>query len=161
MRDQESGIDYPYWSTRTDYNGTCFATLFFNESGIYNNITNCIYSNIINGTVVQLEKSYTEGYYKYMALDPDGTVRVYVHPKNNMDGNSWDMVRLFPDEDRCTRTGICGPKSYCTISPDKYQRVNCLCPESYEFLDAQHSYKGCTPNFICNLRYEGSLIADL
>jgi hypothetical protein len=98
--------------------------------------------------VLQLEKSYTEGYYKYMALDPDGTVRVYVHPKNNMDGNSWDMVRLFPDEDRCTRTGICGPNSHCTISPDKYQRVNCLCPESYEFFDAQHSYKGCTPNFI-------------
>jgi hypothetical protein len=42
MRDQESRIGYPYWSTRTGYKGTCVATLFFNESGIYNNITNCI-----------------------------------------------------------------------------------------------------------------------
>jgi hypothetical protein len=151
MRDQESGIVYPYWSTETDYQNACAAALFFNESGIYYNLTNCDFNDGTDGTVVQLEKNYTEGYYKYMALDPDGTVRVYVHPKNNTDGGnsrSWDMVRLFPDDDGCTRTGICGPNSYCTVSLDKYQRLNCSCPESYGFLDARYPYKGCKPNFI-------------
>ncbi|CAD6338299.1 unnamed protein product [Miscanthus lutarioriparius] len=59
-----------------------------------------------------------------------------------------EQLLSFPDDDRCTRTGICGPKLILHDIPDKYQRLNCSCPESYEFLDAQHSYKGCTPNFI-------------
>lgn len=43
---------------------------------------------------------------------------------------------------------MCGPNSYCTVSTTKEQRVSCECPHNYVFMDEQHQYKGCRPNFV-------------
>ena len=83
-------------------------------------------------------------------MDPDGIVRAYVHPKNG-DGRenttSWTVSGTLPSEGGCkmktTRMqGMCGPGSYCV---ETKERLKCLCPSGYTYIDAQHSDSGCTP----------------
>ncbi|KAI5004909.1 hypothetical protein ZWY2020_032152 [Hordeum vulgare] len=38
--------------------------------------------------------------------------------------------------------GMCGPGSYCV---ETKERLNCLCPSGYTYIDTQHSDSGCTP----------------
>ncbi|XP_034591839.1 G-type lectin S-receptor-like serine/threonine-protein kinase LECRK3 [Setaria viridis] len=152
--DVPSDLGAPYWAAMT--NGKKMApTLFFNDSG------NLYYTFINNNTepvylTTERPLNSFEMYYHYAALDPDGTIRVYVHQKNNTDSSLWDVFSQFPGDGCSRRTnfgleGMCGPNAYCTI--DKEERLDCECPYGYVFVDEQHKYKGCRPNFVphtCN-----------
>ncbi|GJN38841.1 hypothetical protein PR202_gb27919 [Eleusine coracana subsp. coracana] len=116
---------------------------------------NLFYNDSVNGyknLTMKRPANSAENYYHYAALDPDGTVRVYAHQKNNRDGTAWDVVSLFPG-DGCERKtkygmqGMCGPNAYCKASSLKEQRLKCECPDGYVFVDEQHGYRGCRPNF--------------
>ncbi|PVH47530.1 hypothetical protein PAHAL_4G081000 [Panicum hallii] len=158
MRDPDLPIDArdPYWATGTNEIGMV-PTLFFSDSGtLYYNLSRAANGSVMHNLTALRPPDSAERYYQYTALDPDGTVRIYVRSKNNTDGSShtlWEVLSQFP-VDGCSRKtmyssqGMCGPNSYCTVSTTKEQRVSCECPYNYVFMDEQHQYKGCRPNFV-------------
>ncbi|CAN6177520.1 unnamed protein product [Urochloa humidicola] len=159
MWDPNLPIDtrWPYNSTMTngDGNVALVTTLFFNNSGsLYYTITS-------NGTLVKLgnlvmpmDPSSSDVYHKYISLDPDGTLRLYVHQRISTDGTSWQVFSLYPSDDACSRKtnnsfqGMCGPNAFCKVVPSREQRLQCECPFGYVFVDEQHEYRGCRPNFV-------------
>ncbi|CAL5039413.1 unnamed protein product [Urochloa decumbens] len=139
----------PYWNSQTWHSGQV-PTIVFDDSG------NLFYNDSLNGyknLTAKRPPSSAQSYYHYAALDPDGTVRVYAHQKNITDGIAWEVVSMFP-ADGCSRMtkysiqSICGPNAYCKVSSSKGQRINCECPYGYVFLDEQHEYRGCGPNYV-------------
>ncbi|XP_062230128.1 G-type lectin S-receptor-like serine/threonine-protein kinase LECRK4 [Phragmites australis] len=139
----------PYWDSGTWHSGKV-PTIVFDNSG------NLFYNDSMNGyknLTTKRPSNSAESYYHYAALDPDGTIRVYAHQKNNTDSTAWDVVSVFPGDgcSRKTKYGIqamCGPNAYCKVSSLKEQRLNCECPDGYVFVDEQHKYRGCWPNFV-------------
>ncbi|VAH57245.1 unnamed protein product [Triticum turgidum subsp. durum] len=137
-------LENAYWDTRTNgTNGN--TTITFDERG---NLSYTLY----DGTVYSLISPVAAGrnYFQFVRMDPDGIVRAYVHPKNG-DGRenttSWTVSGTLPSEGGCkmktTRMqGMCGPGSYCV---ETKERLKCLCPSGYTYIDAQHSDSGCTP----------------
>ncbi|KAJ1267245.1 hypothetical protein BS78_07G041900 [Paspalum vaginatum] len=145
----------PSWATTTFGTGKV-PTLFFNDSGNLCHSFSGNESGAVNLTVRRpLDSSQT--YYHYAVLDPDGTVRVYVHPNNSTGGGgSWDVFAHFPTEG-CSRTtnfgleGMCGPNAFCTSSSSSQgvdECLGCECPYGYVFVDERHRYKGCRPSFV-------------
>ncbi|KAJ3700073.1 hypothetical protein LUZ61_003778 [Rhynchospora tenuis] len=138
-----------YWTSNTVGNGT---KLVFNETGnIYFILKNNTRFNVTYG---QLD--VPSDFYQRATLDYDGVFRQYVHPKRTSTSerggwdNDWTMVDLLP-ENICdggitsTGSGFCGFNSYCKFSSNK--SVDCECPPHYSFLDPNHKYKGCIPDF--------------
>ncbi|WVZ95087.1 LOW QUALITY PROTEIN: hypothetical protein U9M48_040892 [Paspalum notatum var. saurae] len=155
----------PYWATTTFGTGKV-PTLFFNDSGNLYYSFSGNESGAVNLTARRPLDSF-QMYYHYAALDPDGTVRVYVHRKKNStggddDGGSWDVFAHFPTDGCSRRTnfglqGMCGPNAFCTSSSSSSssssqegadERLGCECPYGYEFVDERHRYKGCRPSFV-------------
>ncbi|RCV22356.1 hypothetical protein SETIT_4G214000v2 [Setaria italica] len=58
-------------------------------------------------------------YFQFARMEPDGIVRTYVPPKNGGENTSWTAK----------------------------ERLRCLCPSGYTYIDAQHSDSGGTPAF--------------
>ncbi|CAL5041903.1 unnamed protein product [Urochloa decumbens] len=144
-----SDLGAPYWATTT-FGKKTKPTLFFNDSG---NLYYTFSDNTTNPVYLTTERPLNsfEMYYHYTALDPDGTIRVYVRQKNNTDGSLWDVFSQFPGDGCSRRTnfglqGMCGPNAYCT--KDKEERLDCECPYGYVFVDEQQKHKGCMPNFV-------------
>ncbi|KAF8648160.1 hypothetical protein HU200_065015 [Digitaria exilis] len=44
-----------------------------------------------------------------------------------------------------TVQSMCGPGSYCV---ETKERLSCMCPPGYTYIDAQHTDSGCTPAFV-------------
>ncbi|CAM0909982.1 unnamed protein product [Alopecurus aequalis] len=133
-----------YWQAHTDTtDGNTTVTL--DEEGALN-------YTLHNGTVLSLisppvATADTAGKsYKFARMDPDGIVRVYARANDTM---SWSVSGAFPSDGCNKRTsglqGVCGPGSYCTEQED---RLLCLCPDGYTYIDAQHTDSGCAPEFV-------------
>ncbi|KAL5199389.1 hypothetical protein ABZP36_020592 [Zizania latifolia] len=134
--------DNAYWQAYTNSpDGN--TTVTFDEQGRLN-------YTLQNGTVQSLISSSAAagGYYRFARMDPDGIVRVYVHPKAGASNASWTVSGAFPSDGCNKRTsglqGMCGPGSYCVETKD---RLSCVCPTGYTYTDAQHKDSGCTPEF--------------
>lgn len=139
-----------YWAIHTEEKQT--ATLIFNTAddntiGLYCRIISD--GNKTTNITTLLNLNSTKMYnHQYVALDPDGTLRLYALPKNST--TSWDVVSQFPGDGCNRRTGIsqgmCGPNTYCISNQG---RVDCEClSDDYVPVDPRHKYMGCMPNFV-------------
>ncbi|KAF8687689.1 hypothetical protein HU200_042612 [Digitaria exilis] len=88
------------------------------------------------------------------APDPDGIVRTYFRPhKTGGENTSWTVSGTLPSEGGCNlvkpQTGtvqsMCGLGSYCV---ETKERLSCMCPPGYTYIDAQHTDSGCTLMFV-------------
>ncbi|RLM55568.1 G-type lectin S-receptor-like serine/threonine-protein kinase RLK1 [Panicum miliaceum] len=101
MRDPDLPIDARdlYWATETNEIGMV-QTLFFSDSGtLYYNLSRVANGSVMHSLTALRPPDSAERYYQYTALDPDGTVRIYVRSKNNTDGSShtlWEVLSQFP-----------------------------------------------------------------
>ncbi|KAI4965656.1 hypothetical protein ZWY2020_006796 [Hordeum vulgare] len=83
-------------------------------------------------------------------MDPDGIVRTYTRPRNGGGrGTPWTVSGALPGDGGCnratsTRQLLCGQGSYCV---ETKERLRCMCPTGYTYIDAQHTDSGCTPAF--------------
>ncbi|VAH72882.1 unnamed protein product [Triticum turgidum subsp. durum] len=137
-------LENAYWDTRTNGpNGN--TTITFDERG---NLSYTLYDGTVHSLISPVAAD--RNYFQFVRMDPDGIVRAYVRPKNG-DGRenttSWTMSGTLPSEGGCkmktTRMqGMCGPGSYCV---ETKERLKCLSPSGYTYIDAQHSDSGCTP----------------
>jgi hypothetical protein len=137
-----------YWATGTNGpNGN--TTINFDDQGRLS-------YTLHDGTVKSLISPSTatssiasNNYFQFARMDPDGIVRTYVRPKNGGENTSWTVSGTLPSEGGCKlkngrMQGMCGPGSYCV---ETKERLNCLCPSGYTYIDAKHSDSGCTPAF--------------
>ncbi|EAY97147.1 hypothetical protein OsI_19069 [Oryza sativa Indica Group] len=133
-----------YWQSDTKDKGNI--ELIFNTTGD-TSLLYCMSSNISQEPLLKLNstKSYD---HQYVALDPDGTLRLYALQKNTT--SSWDVADQFP-RDGCSRRttigrqGMCGPNAYCVSNKGW---LDCECLSGYVFVDPRHKYMGCMPNFV-------------
>ncbi|XBI06229.1 hypothetical protein VPH35_134268 [Triticum aestivum] len=135
-----------YWATATNgpYGNT---TITFDE---YGHLSYTLYDGSINNLISPLATG--RNYFRFARMDPDGIVRAYTHPKHGGGGGqntTWTVSGTLPSAGGCklktTRMqGMCGPGSYCV---ETKERLNCLCPSGYTYIDAEHIESGCTPGF--------------
>ncbi|KAL6873479.1 hypothetical protein ACP4OV_013561 [Aristida adscensionis] len=136
-------LQYVYWELNsTNPNGT--STIRLDDHGGLN----CQPNGGTVQTLIRPASSAAGEYFRFARLDPDGIVRAYARPKNGGRNASWTVTGAFP-RDGCTKRtpgllGTCGPGSYCVDTND---RLNCLCPRGYTYIDPQHNDGGCTPEF--------------
>ncbi|KAI4973913.1 hypothetical protein ZWY2020_041694 [Hordeum vulgare] len=107
-----------------------------------------------NGSVHTLispeDGSNVGDYLRYARMDPDGIVRTYTRPRNGGGrGTPWTVSGALPGDGGCnratsTRQLLCGQGSYCV---ETKERLRCMCPTGYTYIDAQHTDSGCTPAF--------------
>ncbi|KAE8800150.1 putative receptor protein kinase ZmPK1 [Hordeum vulgare] len=133
-----------YWDTGT--NGPKGnTTITFDDLG---QLSYTLYDGTVHSLILPVPAG--KNYFQFVRMDPDGIVRTYVRPRNGDGGKnttSWTVSGTLPDEGGCkmktTRMqGMCGPGSYCV---ETKERLNCLCPSGYTYIDTQHSDSGCTP----------------
>ncbi|KAJ6806085.1 G-type lectin S-receptor-like serine/threonine-protein kinase LECRK2 [Iris pallida] len=135
---------YPeaYWDS--DTSGTGAFQLIYNESGSIDLSHNSTLLSVISTAV-------PGDHYHRATLDSDGIFRQYAFPKNEPGTGDW-MVNQALAKDICSKllsvsgSGACGFNSYCTMGSD--ERVACLCPPNYSFVDDGRKYLGCKPNFV-------------
>jgi Protein kinase domain/D-mannose binding lectin len=133
----------PYWTSDNNNPGT---SLLFDQSGL-------LYYEFANSSSsFNISQYPAKRYYQHATIDPDGVFRVYVYDKTLSDNGGWSVVKELP-EDACrisvdVGSGMCGFNAYCIESSDsKLPRLNCLCPEKYNFFDLNRPYLGCRPDF--------------
>ncbi|KAF7046330.1 hypothetical protein CFC21_055362 [Triticum aestivum] len=135
-----------YWATATNgpYGNT---TITFDE---YGHLSYTLYDGSINNLISPLATG--RNYFRFARMDPDGIVRAYARPKHGGGGGqntTWTVSGTLPSVGGCklktTRMqGMCGPGSYCV---ETKERLNCVCPSGYTYIDAEHTESGCTPGF--------------
>ncbi|VAI00382.1 unnamed protein product [Triticum turgidum subsp. durum] len=133
-----------YWATRT-YGPNGNTTVTFDNQGFLN-------YTLRDGSVHGLisPKGSNGGNYLQLArMDPDGIVRTYTRPRYGSGGTPWTVSGALSGDGGCNRVtssrqGLCGPGSYCVQTID---RLSCLCPTGYTYIDAQQTNIGCTPEF--------------
>ncbi|KAF7106351.1 hypothetical protein CFC21_107099 [Triticum aestivum] len=135
-----------YWATNT-YGSGDNTTVTLDDRGFLN-------YTLHNGTVRSLispaASSFgTHGgdFLQFARMDTDGIVRTYTRPRNGGGNTPWTVSGALPGDGGCTkvtslRQGLCGPGSYCVETRD---RLSCMCPSGYTYVDAQHTDSGCTP----------------
>ncbi|KAF8659036.1 hypothetical protein HU200_058881 [Digitaria exilis] len=133
-----------YWATGTNsLHGNTTITL--DDQG---GLSYTLYNGTVKTLISPLPSSVARSNYLMFArMDPDGIVRTYFRPDNN--GGEWTVSGTLPSEGGCDlknnrMQGMCGPGSYCV---ETRERLNCLCPPGYTYIDAQHTDSGCTPEF--------------
>eukprot|EP00268_Persea_americana_P055789 TRINITY_DN6515_c2_g1_i1.p1 TRINITY_DN6515_c2_g1~~TRINITY_DN6515_c2_g1_i1.p1 ORF type:complete len:780 (-),score=101.37 TRINITY_DN6515_c2_g1_i1:276-2615(-) len=110
-------------------------------------------------TVKNLAENRTGAFVYRATMDVDGIFRLYSHRIENNGSVSeesivWKSLQLA---DLCEIKGTCGFNSYCNMGEDMVARCNC--PEGFDFVDAQQTFRGCDTNFIkqdCGRGTEGS-----
>nr|CAB3470886.1 unnamed protein product [Digitaria exilis] len=133
-----------YWATGTNsLHGN--TTITFDDQG---GLSYTLYNGTVKTLISPLPSSDAgSNYLMFARMDPDGIVRTYFRPDNN--GDEWTVSGTLPSEGGCDlknnrMQGMCGPGSYCV---ETRERLNCLCPPGYTYIDAQHTNSGCTPAF--------------
>ncbi|KAK0586750.1 hypothetical protein LWI29_011656 [Acer saccharum] len=117
------------------------------------NASGNIYIVKTNGEIAQLSPWDTitprvDRYYR-ATLDSDGVFTQYEYRKNAPTNQSWQVLRILP-ENMCTAifneigSGPCGFNSYCSISNE---RPSCDCPQGYVLVDPGNRFMGCRPTF--------------
>nr|TKW22364.1 hypothetical protein SEVIR_4G223600v2 [Setaria viridis] len=140
-------LENAYWATGTNTpNGN--TTITFDDQGrlsytLYNGAVNTLISPVVSSSTASSD------YFQFARMEPDGIVRTSVRPKNGGENTSWTVSGILPSEGGCKMKtarmqGMCGPGSYCV---EAKERLRCLCPSGYTYIDAQHSDSGCTPAF--------------
>ncbi|KAJ6817865.1 G-type lectin S-receptor-like serine/threonine-protein kinase LECRK2 [Iris pallida] len=132
-----------YWASMIY--GAGVYQVMYNQSGSIDVYYNNTFHNVISTEV-------PGDHYHRATLDPDGIFRQqYAFPKNEPTTGSWLVMQTL-GSDICTKlvtgigSGVCGINSYCTMGQD--ERVECLCPPHYSFIDNDRKYQGCKPNFV-------------
>uniref|UniRef100_K3Y3D7 non-specific serine/threonine protein kinase n=1 Tax=Setaria italica TaxID=4555 RepID=K3Y3D7_SETIT len=119
-------LENTYWATGTNTpNGN--TTITFDDQG---SLSYTLYNGAVNTLISPV----------FARMEPDGIVRTYVPPKNGGENTSWTVPGTFP---RC-KACVARPGSYCV---EAKERLRCLCPSGYTYIDAQHSDSGGTPAF--------------
>ncbi|CAO2176856.1 unnamed protein product [Urochloa humidicola] len=140
-----------YWATGTNGpNGN--TTINFDDRG---RLSYTLYDGTVHSLISPPSTSAggiagSSDYLQFARMDPDGIVRTYAHPRNGVENtSSWAVTGTLPSEGGCElktarMQGMCGPGSYCV---ETKERLRCLCPTGYAYVDAQHQDSGCTPAF--------------
>ncbi|CAL4955592.1 unnamed protein product [Urochloa decumbens] len=139
-----------YWATGTNGpNGN--TTISFDGRG---GLSYTLYDGTVHSLISPSTSSSiagSSGYFQFARMDPDGIVRTYARPRTNNGGEntSWAVTGTLPSQGGCElktarMQGMCGPGSYCV---ETKERLRCLCPTGYAYVDAQHADSGCTPAF--------------
>jgi hypothetical protein len=140
-------LENAYWATGTNTpNGN--TTITFDEQGqlsytLFDGTVSTLISPVVSSSTAR-----SSNHFQIARMDPDGIVRTYVRPKNGGKNTSWTVTGTLPSEGCEKKTarmqGMCGPGSYCV---ETKERLQCLCPSGYTYIDAQHRDSGCTPAF--------------
>ncbi|XP_031274819.1 G-type lectin S-receptor-like serine/threonine-protein kinase LECRK3 [Pistacia vera] len=137
-------VQEAYWASIT-FGHT--SKLIFNESG---------YIYIEEGTkkifnLTKVAPGPKEEFFRLARIDYDGVFRQYKHPKDESKACdfTWKEVESIP-QDICLvitgeiGSGACGYNSYCARTNEK---MECLCPEGYSYIDPNATGQGCRPSF--------------
>ncbi|KAE8793235.1 putative receptor protein kinase ZmPK1 [Hordeum vulgare] len=136
-----------YWATNT-YGSGDNTTVVLDDRGFLNYT---LHDGTVHTLISPAEVGGPNGgnYLRFARMDTDGIVRTYTSPRDGGEDASWTVSGALPGDGGCTkattlRQGLCGPGSYCMETKD---RLSCLCPSGYTYVDAQHTDSGCTPEF--------------
>ncbi|KAF7046771.1 hypothetical protein CFC21_055772 [Triticum aestivum] len=133
-----------YWATRT-YGPNGNTTVTFDNQGFLNYT---LQDGSVHG-LISPKGSNGGNYLQLGRMDTDGIVRTYTRSRYGSGATPWTVSGALPGDGGCNRAtssrqGLCGPGSYCVQTID---RLSCLCPTGYTYIDAQHTNIGCTPEF--------------
>jgi len=136
-----------YWATGTNGPDPNTTITFDDQGGL-----NYTLSDGSTHTLISPASSSAAGSSRclqFVRMDPDGVVRAYARPKSGGASASWAVTGVLPGDGGCNkRTSgmqhMCGTGSYCV---ETKERLSCLCPAGYTYIDPQHHDSGCTPEF--------------
>ncbi|KAF8751409.1 hypothetical protein HU200_012084 [Digitaria exilis] len=136
-----------YWATGTN-SPSGNTTITFDDQG---GLSYTLYDGTVNTLIPPMASSAggSSNYVLFARMDTDGIVRTYFRPRNGGETTSWTVSGTLPSDGGCKlktprMQGMCGPGSYCV---ETKERLSCLCPPGYTYIDTQHTDSGCTPAF--------------
>ncbi|KAL2486034.1 receptor-like protein kinase 1 [Abeliophyllum distichum] len=151
------GFDDEYYNSQTSDSVNASNSgyqLIFNERG-------SIYVLRKNGErkALTTERSIpsTSDYYHRAALNFDGVLRQYYHPKNFSGNPGWTSAQYWPDN-ICISvvgdygSGACGYNSICRLQNGS---PICKCPQGYSLADPNDANGHCYPMFIPSCGEDG------
>ncbi|KAG0519553.1 hypothetical protein BDA96_09G273400 [Sorghum bicolor] len=130
--------DSSYWNTGTYGNGYLLTVALDPNGTLWMFDQQTTYTNVLFLT----NQSSKADVYFHLTLDADGILRLYSHVFFRQGGAPMTEIKWQkPSSDQCDVKGVCGPNSFCHMSPNG--NTSCSCLPGFEFSSSNQSMPGC------------------